>query len=341
MSQCARSLLLANSTMVTSVKLLLSALLPLLSSLAVYAKDIDLRPVEIANDESYWKQSGFVEMVPPLRLPTDRSNDNQIKVWLRIPEGRKIALEWLEDQKRYTLRFPPGTVADRVETMKNQQNAMHVINGIEDVRGAMIDRDGNTRWHVYEPVPGEKRGRLKGYEWLRTDDKGDDLAADSLIELFYPQAGAEAQDEIRLFRRLNQCGACHQVNRPAPTNVGPPFPAPANFLTDSHGFFQPVTVLETRMIVRDSRKWDLNADDPFIAVWCGTRQTRAITDGDRRYYKCPDGAVPIGELQLSAALKSKDAHALQVCESRRYLYQHMDQKARDVYRSAFVECSMR
>ena len=105
---------------------LLSAILSLLSSLAVYGKDIQLRPVEIPNDVSYWQRSGFVEMVPPLRLPTDKSNDNLVKVWIRIPADRNITVDWREDQKRYTLKFPPGTVADRVETMKNEQKAMRV-----------------------------------------------------------------------------------------------------------------------------------------------------------------------------------------------------------------------
>ena len=84
----------------------------------------------------------------------------------------------------------------------------------------------------------------------------------------------------------------------------------------------------------------MNADDSFITVWCGTERARAITDGDRRSYKCPDGAVPVGELQLAAALRDKDTHALQVCASRRYLYRHMDSKAREAYRTAFAECSI-
>jgi hypothetical protein len=238
------------------------------------------------------------------------------------------------------LVFPPGTVADRVETMRNQPKALQVINGIEDVRGARIDDQGQTLFHDYQPVPGDASGRLRGYEWLRTDSQGDDLAADALIKLFYPGPDAAAHPDAQTFRRLNQCGRCHQPNQAAPRAGSPRVPGTAALLTDSHGFFQPLTVLEDTMLMRSSRRWDLNADDPFTSVWCGTSQVHATTNGDRRGYSCPDGAPPIGKLDMAAALAKNDAHARQVCESRRYLYQHMDQAARDAYRPFFTVCSI-
>jgi len=313
----------------------------LAGSLRAFGQDIQLRPVEIPNDESYWRRSGFVEMVPPVRLPSDTRNDNVIKVWLRIPDGQRITLEWLADQKRNTLRFPPGTIADRVETMKNERKAMLVINGIEDVRGATIDANGATRFHVYEPVPGGAPDRLQGFEWLRIDNAADDRAADSLIALYFPKAPPEAKAESDVFRRLNQCGACHQLNQSAPLMVGPRVPGRLNLLTDAHGFFQPITVLENTMAVRSSRPWDVNADDPFVSVWCGSERTTATTDGARRSYRCPNGEQPIGKLDIAAALAKGDAHALGVCESRKYLFAHMDDKARAAYAPYFAECSIK
>jgi hypothetical protein len=307
----------------------------------LHSQDIQLRPVDIPNDVSYWQRSGFVEMVPPIQLPTDRRNDNLIRVWLKIPDRALITLERLADQQRYTLKFPPGTIADRVETMKGEQKAMLMINGIEDVRGATIDPTGATRFHVYQPIPGGAPDRWRGDEWLRSDNAADDLAADSLIRLFFPNAGDAAQAEMRNFRRLNQCGACHQVNRPMPTMVKPVVPSPSVHLTDSHGFFQPITVLDDTMPVRSHRRWDRNADDPFVTVWCGTQQARAVTDGDRRGYTCPDGAQPIGKLDMAAALARKDLHAEQVCASRKYLFDHMEQTGRDAYRPFFTECGIR
>jgi hypothetical protein len=107
--------------------------------LSAHAQDSQPKAVDIPNDESYWRRAGFVEMVPPVRLPTDTRNDNLIKVWLRIPDGGKITLEWLADQQRNTLKFPPGTVADRVETMRNQRKALQTIDGIFTVERATDD----------------------------------------------------------------------------------------------------------------------------------------------------------------------------------------------------------
>src|SRR5487761_204567 len=180
---------------------------------ALGAQDIQLHPVQIPNNPEYWHDAGFVDMVGPMRLPTDKSTGDHIAVWVRIPKDGKITVQWLSDQKRYTLKFPPGTVADRVESAKDEQEAMMTVHGIEDVRGARIGEDGRIWFHDYEPVPGEPVKWLKGYEWLRSDPVGDNQAADSLIGLFYPGAPAKAKQEMAEFRRLNQCGVCHLVNR--------------------------------------------------------------------------------------------------------------------------------
>lgn len=323
------------------LRCLLATVILVSGAFGANAQDIQLRPIEIPNDISHWPRSGFVEMVPIVQLPTNRRGDNMVRVWLRVPDGGTIGVRWLEEQQRHVPVFPPGTVADRVETMKNEPKAMLVINGIEDVRGATIDQDGRTRFHVYEPVPGGPAGVLRGYEWLRIDNQSDNRAADSLISLFYPNAPDSAQAEMRLFRRLNQCGACHQPNRPTPTTSSLMLASPSHLPTDAYGFFQPLAVLESSMNVRASRPWDLNADDPFVSVWCGDERIHAVTDGDRRGYKCSGGQPAIGRLDMVAALAKKDAHALAVCASRKYLYQHMNTQARDAYRRSFTECSIK
>jgi hypothetical protein len=213
---------------------------------------------------------------------------------------------------------------------------MLVVDAIEDVRGARIDNEGNTIFHVYEPIPGGDPRWLNGYEWLRTDNQGDRLAGESLTKLFYPGAPETATAEIQLFQRLNQCGACHQPDRPAPLTAA----RPMHYASDSHGFFQPLTVLDDTMTVRTHRKWDLNADDRFVSVRCGSQTARVVTAGDSRVYECSADAVAVGTLDLPAALTANDPHAIQVCKARRYLFEHMDQKAQDVYRSAFQECAV-
>src|SRR5207248_1269837 len=86
------------------------------SVIVAHAEDIQLRAVQVPNDASYWKTAGFVEMVPPMRLPTVKSTEDAIQVWVKVPDDGKISVEWLEGQQRFTLKFPPGTVADRVES---------------------------------------------------------------------------------------------------------------------------------------------------------------------------------------------------------------------------------
>lgn len=110
----------------------------------VRGQDIQLHAAHIQNHLNYWQQSGFVEMVPPIWLPTDLSIHEYVRVWLHIPAGEKVSVQWLPDQKRYTLKFPPGTVADRIDGGENQKQAMFTVNGIADVRGARISADGKT-----------------------------------------------------------------------------------------------------------------------------------------------------------------------------------------------------
>lgn len=344
----------------------LTMLLASLAMPALGAPDLRIHPVQLPNRLSYWPDAGFVDMVGPMRLPTDKSIKDHIAVWVRVPKDGIIKVTWLPDQKRYTLLFPPGTVADRVESERNAKQAMLTVNGISDVRGARIGADGRTWFHDYEPVPGESGRWLKGYEWLRAGPVEDNLAADRLIKLFYPGAPARARDEMAEFRRLNQCGACHRINRPTPAHMpgamsthaahildtvdrpssmstraaipGATRPHAVVPMTDADGFFQPITVMTDTMVVRNHRRWDLNADDPYITVKCGDQKTTAITHGDARYYVCANGDVPTGTLDMTAALKHKDPHALKVCKARTYLYAHMDAVGKKAFKRFYEEC---
>jgi hypothetical protein len=92
--------------------------------------------------------------------------------------------------------------------------------------------------------------------------------------------------------------------------------------------------------VRDHRIRDLNADDPYVTVWCGNEPVHATVSGAARWYVCPGGQAPLGKLDLAAALRARDPHALQLCASRSYLYRHMDERAREAFAQAFQECGI-
>lgn len=281
--------------------------------------------VRVPNDLNYWKNSGFHEMVPLLKLPSDRTGSDLIRVWVKLPENGKLTVKWIGEQNRYSLEYPAGTIADRVESFRQD---------ISDVRGASIDSNGNTVFHVYETAPNLDPNYIYGYEWQRVDDNADQMMAEQLIHLYYPNGDFNGGQDIAEFRDHNHCLQCHAVNQPTP-------------LTDSHllgyesderGFFQPLAVLQDSMTVRYHRPWDLNADDHFVSVWCGAQRIQALIQGDSRWYECPDHEAPTGKLDLQKALSQKDPHALGLCESRKYLYEHMDDKAQSVYRQAFEEC---
>ncbi|MFL5815706.1 MAG: hypothetical protein ACJ763_19205 [Bdellovibrionia bacterium] len=279
------------------------------------------------NQRDYWKNSGFVEMVAPLRLPSNRQGTDIIQVWLKLPENRKITAYRINDSRedRYTLVYPPGTIADRVEFDSP-------IYGVGDVRGARIDENGSAVFHVFEPAPGVDYHQLAGYEWARKDDVADVAAGEALVALFYPRANEAIRNQ---FRQSNHCGACHQQNAPAPVSTAAPF----RYMSDVQGFFQPIAVLQDTMTVRNHRAADLNANDRFITVYCGNQPTRAKWNDWAIWYECPQGQVPVGKLDMASALQAKDPHAIQVCEARAYLYRHMDEKARAAFAPAFAECS--
>ncbi len=327
------------SLKICSLSICLGVLLGGVASPVRSANDIQIHPVRIPNEREYWHNAGFVDMVGPVRLPIDRSVGEHIAVWLRIPKNGKIMVRWLANQKRYTIKFPPGTVADRVDSSKDEHDVMQVIHGIADVRGARIGANGETWFHDYEPVPGEPTKWLKGYEWLRKGPVGDNLAADKLIKLFYPDAPAKARQEMDQFRRLNQCGACHQIDRPIPTRArNDGFSVPE---TDADGFFQPITVLTDTMTLVNIRPWDLNADDPYITVWCGRKRAKLTTKDDTyRRYTCQNHRVPTGKLDIVSALRHRDPHALKVCAARRYLYVHMTKEGRQAFARGFAACSI-
>jgi hypothetical protein len=50
--------------------------------------------------------------------------------------------------------------------------------------------------------------------------------------------------------------------------------------------------------------------------------------------------VPRAHLDLAAALAAGKAHAIAVCWSRRYLFDHMDADARRAFSQAFSDCGL-
>src|SRR5262249_47634760 len=89
-----------------------------------------------------WIDRGYAEMVAPLRLPSRLDDSSAIEIWLKLPDQGKITVKHLPDQKRDTLVYPPGTIADRLELLEAGKR-------VADVRGTELFEGGREAFHVY------------------------------------------------------------------------------------------------------------------------------------------------------------------------------------------------
>src|SRR5262249_35113268 len=110
-----------------------------------------VRAIAIEEPTTYWRREGFRQMIPPVRLPTSIDGKDEIAVWIRIPDRAKLDLS-------PSLRYPAGTVVDRVESNDG---------AVSDVRGVRFLDDRSQEFHVLRP----RAQGLAGFSWPR--DRGD------------------------------------------------------------------------------------------------------------------------------------------------------------------------
>lgn len=277
-----------------------------------------LESVAIADPAAHWPGGGFAEMVPAILPPTSLAGDDRITTWLRIPDGAAIGARRLDDG-RAVVRYPPGTIADRVELREpvaapDDDHAWRVI----DVRGTRLDGDGREQFHCLQPTG--RGDALAGFAWPRGDATAERAAADGLVELARGRLDGAPGPLARL-RRLTHCEPCHDHDRRERTRIADGGPRRA---TDDAGFYAVLGVLADAAPLEDHRPRDRNADDPFVAI-----------------ARPGDGGVPRATLDLPRALAAGAPHAAAVCRSRRYLFDHMDSDARAAFAAAFAECGIR
>jgi len=284
---------------------------------------------------------GYAEMVPSLRLPTTHDATDIIRVYLRVPPGRTISARYLEAQGRYTLLFPPGTRADRVEYLRYRHEDGELRETPVDVRGTLIGARGEQRFHTLRPVSGKPFAPLLGWSWPANDMAARREATDRLVALAARvgtplDAPPLSGDQLRALQHLNDCAKCHLANHRRAVSIDDA-PLPRRE-TDAAGFYVPLTALHSEVAVAATRPRDLNAADPFVEIRCGEQPARLVQDGDWIWYRCPDGDVPVGRRNIRAALAARDDYTAAVCRSRRYLHDHMDAAARAAFAAAFEEC---
>jgi len=327
------------------------------STPAVGGSATAMERAEIQDPLDYWRGRGFAPMVPAIHLPTTHDADDLIQVWLRIPAGEQIDVRYLADQERYTLVYPVGTRADRVEYYRVEDRppvdlvdyAPFRISDadptgwtVADVRGTTLTSDGSQRFHVYRPASGETHAPLAGWAWPRGDDAAHRRATRRLAEharsTARPNGKSPMSEEgVEALVALNDCAGCHIPNRQR-ISARQDKELPVDRATDAMGFLVPHAVLTDDCVVVNHRSEDLNREDPFVDVRCEDDPATLRSDDGYEYYTCPGEATPIGYRDIAAGLRADHPYTRAVCESRRYLYRHMTARAREAYSTAFENC---
>jgi hypothetical protein len=287
---------------------------------------------------------GYAEMVPSLRLPTTHDAADMIRVYLQVPPGHSISAYYLENERRYTLLFPAGTRADRVESLRYRNGRGEFGETPMDVRGTLIEAGGRQRFHCLRAQSGKPLAPLLGWSWPANNKVAREEATRRIMSLASrvgtPIDGPPLSgNDLRALGRLNDCAHCHIPNhrREASVDAGP-FPRRE---TDASGLYAPLSVLHSEVALAATRPQDLNADDPWVDVRCGKGPARLVHDGNWIWYRCADGSVPVGRRDVRGALAAGDGYTARVCQSRRYLDEHMDRAARQAFAASFRECGIR
>jgi hypothetical protein len=276
------------------------------------ARDVEPTAIRIEDPDQHWHANGFVEMVTPLEPPTTPDGRDRITVWLKLPEGEAIA-------SGPSLRYAAGTVADRVEYTGSE---------VTDVRGTRFVAGGIELFHVLR----RDGSALSGHEWRRGDTRLERRAAD----LVASRADPPARERLR---RNNDCASCHQHDRPPAVRADTAGPRRA---TDSSGLYQMLAVLSDLAPIDHHRPRELNVDSPYLHVDCPDGSAAQLHDDGRgvRRYVCADNGVPLGHVDIARARREGEPRALAVCQSRRYLMQHMTRDAREAFAPAFAACGL-
>ncbi len=288
--------------------------------------------LEIDHPQTYFRRSGFVLMTPPIALPGRKSGRSKTEIWLKLPQAPALDVKFAENGQ-FLLKFPQGTHLARVESERRKAGKWWVA----DVRATRLDEAGEW-FQVYRPSSLDVDAPLWGTEWLRGDVKAQEAADNWVAEL----AGSLQSTEPRRTsasqkaRANNNCGGCHQYNRPDADRVHQ-F-GPVHRGTDVSGFFVPSTVLRDSAPLEDYAPRELNLDRPFVSVSCPEGELTVHGEEPTRQAKCSGGAPPRAIFDLSSALRASDPTARAVCESRRYLLEHMDLEVRSRFQAQWESC---
>lgn len=258
---------------------------------------------------THWEASGFFNITVPVSPPS--YGWDKVDIWVRIPEGALITL------KNGELSFPIGTQADRVERWKNKSGMWHVA----DVRGTTIVSDApfsQQQHHVYRPynhprLQSPPSHDLFGIEWTPSTERDAHNVLLKRMEQGWgfsqgsrgwhsPMASAQQ------FKTLLNCASCHSEN--AQENLDS---TSVKRGTDASAFYS------FKYLFRNDTPKEQYRPKPFSSPYVTEVSGILVYD-------------------LNSALKANDPHAKAVCNSRRHVFDRMNDDARSVTTSAMEEC---
>jgi hypothetical protein len=293
--------------------------------------------MRIASPQHHFSQSGFVRMAPPLRLPGRGGDRDWTDVWLRLPATGQLDVS-PDQHGRPKLTYPVGTAADRVEFFAHGDGAARVWS-IADVRGTELVQ-GDELFHALRPETREPHAPLSGYAWRRSDPVAAAAATDRLAAQVAELARVpETASVVVRARSNNECANCHQHAREE--NTQPHQYGLVNRGTDHAGFFVVETVLSGRAPVERYLPEERNTKDDLVRFVCPAGGAVSPAQRDASDLPiCPDDRVPIGVFDIARGLEREDKRARDVCSARRYLYEHMTERARNHYADGFAACGI-
>ncbi len=273
----------------------------------------EVRRDAITSPRTHW--DAWVEMVPPVHVPQPGPGDPQVRVHLRLPDGGRVSLVETADGRRVP-SWPPGTIADRVETRGDR---------VVDVRGTSIDAQGRRWHHVYRPGHRHPAAPPVGVEV----PAGHPDAGRRAVEVFLDargdteivKASKDPEAHLQAVRDKLDCDGCHVPLRPDNTVKGEHGLVSRG--TDAAGWFVPATVLAADVPLETWGRYDPNLADPFVRARCPSGEV-TLPQAGKGHASCADGALPRAALDVPAALAANDAHALGYCASWRHLVSHLE-----------------
>jgi hypothetical protein len=283
--------------------------------------------LEIDAAKSYWLEAGFVEMVPPVPLP--QKPGTRISVWLRLPPGGQIEAQPRGD--RVLLRYPAGTVAARVgETGGDGSRAWRVT----DVRATRLEASGVQFFQNFRPAPGSSN-TLVGFEWRRGDARGSSDALDGIASLVRATSPEPDLHALARARATHDCAGCHVLARREARTLGEL--GEVHRAADADGLFLIQTVLEGRAPLETYAPIAASVGNPYVDFRCDDTPA-TWTRGKRKQLVCPQKRVPVGYLDVARGLRDGEVRIRGLCASRRYLFDHLNDFGRTIFKRQREEC---